>query len=221
MKSNALNLEKPCEQVLLVTLDQPKQSNVLNEDMISELQELWETLEIPQKDIRAVILTGSGKNFCAGMDSKKSDLHHTQWKQVISSMLNCRIPILTAINGGCRGNGIDLIIASDLCLAYHQAHFCLEGIQLPNPIIIQLLSKTIGHARTKELILTRRSFTTQEAADWGLLHSTSTQKDLLKKTIQIAQDIIDYDAETLTQITESIRTYPPLRSIEDASEFSE
>ena len=196
-----LSLESIFPHILLITLNRPKFSNAFNTQMGHDLINLFEKFSIKTNDLRALVITGSGdKAFCAGGDLKErngmSDKawfdQHLVYERMIRAIINCPIPTIGAINGAAFGGGCELAAALDFIYVSDNARFAQTEVKLgiiPGAGGTQNLSRAVGERRAKELILSGREFSAKEAFEWKLANEIVPHKDLLKKTISIANQI--------------------------------
>lgn len=196
-----LKLEYPAKHVLKVTLNRPDVSNAFNTLMATELVTLFEGLALDQGDVRVVILTGSGsKAFCAGGDLKERNKmtngewrkQHLVFERMALAFLDCPLPIIGAINGAAYGGGCEICGTLDFLYAADHARFCLPETSLgiiPGAGGTQTLARAIGERRAKELILTSRPFSAQEAMEWGLVNDIFSSDELLSKALETAEKI--------------------------------
>lgn len=167
-----------------IILDRPAKRNAVNRQMFQQLLQAFEDLHL-QRSVRAVILTGAGDAFCAGMDI--AEMHATlgtddvldQWyrdcalyEEVLQYMLRFPKPIIAAVNGAALGAGAGLVLASDIVLASPQA---VLGFPEPRRGIVAgasapLLAFRTGAGWAANLLLTGRLASPDEAARMGLFH---------------------------------------------------
>ncbi len=201
MNPETLELHKPCEHVLQVTLKRPKSYNAINSVMMHDLYELWHEISQENDGIRCVVLTGSGtKAFCAGADLKeRNNLSRDVWREQHSflekaaiTMLKCPIPIISAVNGAAFGGGLELVLLSDFAYACRAATFGQSETKLglmPGMMGTQLLQRAVGLRRAKQLMFTGETFTAKQASEWGLINEVTTAKALLETAIETANRI--------------------------------
>ena len=180
------------ENVGTIILNRPEKRNALSRQMIADIAQAFEDLHLERR-VRAVILTGAGSVFCAGMDlgemleTSKSERPHEQWRSdaliyhdLVLQMLRFPKPIIAAVNGPAVAGGAGLVLASDLVLAADQASFCL-----PEPLrgivaglVSPLLYFRVGGSHSARLLLTAQPIDATEAHRIGLFHEL-TQPDEL------------------------------------------
>tara|TARA_B100000035_G_scaffold165672_1_gene141359 strand:+ start:2126 stop:2914 length:789 start_codon:yes stop_codon:yes gene_type:complete len=169
--------------VATITLNRPEALNAMSPAMAKELHEV--ALQIDANNsVRAVILTGTGKAFCAGGDlgafvaageqartlilQMTGDLH-----LALSRLSRNRAPVIAAVNGTAAGAGFSLAMAADLAIAEEQAVFTMAytnaGLS-PDGSSTYFMPRKIGDRRTRELMLTNRLLTAPEALDWGVVN---------------------------------------------------
>lgn len=133
--------------------------------------------------VRAVVLTGSGKNFCVGQDlgehaaALEADPANAfatideHYNPIITLLTTMPKPVVAAINGTCVGAGLGIALACDLRVAAESARFgtAFTGIGLTcDSGLSASLARTVGAARASELVLLGETFTAAQAADWGI-----------------------------------------------------
>lgn len=189
-----------CEQqgsILWVTLERPHRLNALDADartrIVDGLQSASEC-----KDIRAVVITGCGERaFCAGQDLNESSALAPDagenwmdtWRQFFSGVSGCQKPIVAAINGVAAGAGLQLALMAHLRVAVPAARLLMAEVNVGLPAIAGscLLDVHLGQSRMRELVLTGRTFTTDEAAEWGLVHELCAPNQLRSRAQAAAQ----------------------------------
>ena len=191
-------------------MNRPEKANGMSPDFWSDLPRLVEGLDA-QTDVRAIVLTGAGKNFTGGMDlSTFQELMGLMQlepgrvayalRRVILRLQNTftalertRLPVIAAIQGACIGGGIDLISACDIRLASADAKFSIEEINIGMAAdvgTLQRLPKLIPMGIVQELALTGRRFGPEEAHGWGLVNGVHPDPESLRAAaLETAQTI--------------------------------
>ncbi|MBI1845927.1 MAG: enoyl-CoA hydratase/isomerase family protein, partial [Candidatus Rokubacteria bacterium] len=126
------------DHIALVTMDRPP-VNAVNAQFLEEMMRVFDTLT-DQDEVRVAILTGAGKVFCAGADLKARVAHAPQpgefWqhsrraREAFHSILECRVPVIAAINGPALGAGLGIVASCDLLLASEHAVLGLPEINV-------------------------------------------------------------------------------------------
>ncbi len=193
--------DNPSNDVLLVTLNRPEASNAFNTQMAKDLVDLFEALALDSGENRVVVLTGAGqKAFCAGGDLKERNgmsddawfKQHLVYERMVRAILGCPLPVIGAINGAAFGGGCEIASALDFVYASDNAKFAQTETRIgiiPGAGGTQFLARAVGERRAKELILSGRVFSAQEAHDWGLVNGVFPADALLEEVLNIAGSI--------------------------------
>ena len=171
--------------VATVTLNRPERKNPLTFDSYAELRDTFNSLGA-MPEVRAVVLTGAGGNFCSGGDvheiigpltkmDKDGLLDFTRMTgNLVKAMRGCPQPIIAAVEGVCAGAGAILAMASDLRLAAPNAKtaflFTRVGLSGADMGACAILPRIIGHGRAAELLFTGRSMSAEEGFAWGFFN---------------------------------------------------
>lgn len=197
-----IQTSEPKPGVGQVTLNRPKALNALSTPLITELNEAL--LDFNASDnVKVIILTGSQKAFAAGADIKEMapltfSKAYTQsfiesWSQLTTQI---KKPIIAAVSGHALGGGCELSMMADILYCTETANFGQPEIKLgtiPGAGGSQRLTRAIGKSRAMELILTGRSFTGVEAAQWGLAAKAfPSYEALMEGTLKTAETIASY-----------------------------
>ncbi len=205
MAYSTLLLDKS-EGVAALTLNRPDKSNAFDDALISDMIEALKAVERDDQ-VRVVLITGAGKNFCAGQDlgplleryrspagvSFGSHLRRS-YNIIISQIRNLEKPVSAAINGAAAGAGLGLACACDLRHASENARFRMAfiGIALaPDSATSFLLPRMIGLGRATEMALTNELVDATTALQWGLVNRVFRADELMAKSrefaVQLAQ----------------------------------
>ncbi len=200
--TDPLLLAEEKEQAVILTMNRPKVMNCLNFDLLYAIRDKIDELQY-RTDIRCVIITGAGeKSFCAGADLKeRATLPPEKVKKFIitirnllTSIQNLPIPVISAVNGVALGGGTEVALASDIRIAADNASMGLTEARLaiiPGGGGTQRLPRIIGVAKAKELIFTGRRVDAQEALDIGLVNKVTSQDTLLDESLKMASMIAE------------------------------
>lgn len=185
--------------VAILTLNRPEVMNALSPELLGDLCQAFRSLQ-DDPEVRAVILTGTGKAFCAGLDLKAMASHPGGLEafaihgdnDVAAAMADFDRPIVVAVNGVAATGGFELALMGDILLASDTARFadthCRVGLA-PGWGLSQKLARMIGPSRAKEAHFTGNFITAQQAADWGLVSRAVAAEDLMSEARQVASDI--------------------------------
>ena len=196
-----LLVSTPEPHIFIVKMNRPEAANAFNTQMAHELTELFEALALDRADIRAVILTGSGnKAFCAGGDLKErhgmSDAEwgaqHLVYERMVRAVMGCPVPVIAAVNGAAYGGGCELAAMADFAYAADTARFAQTEVKLgiiPGAGGTQNLARAVGERRAKDLILSGRVFSADEACRWGLVLEVAAREQLQELAMDSARQI--------------------------------
>ncbi len=212
--NDSLQVSSPASGILQIHLNRPKQLNALSHDVLKQLSQ---TLDQAKNDkaVRAILLTGEGKGFCAGADIKElaelngvDGLKFATFGQAVMSQLeNLGKPSLAAIHGFAFGGGCELAMAATIRIAATGTVFGQPEIKLgviPGFGGTQRLSRLTGKGRALELCLTGRRFTAEEALQWGLITTLTTPDELQAKAIAILTELVQLGPIALQSIITTI-----------------
>lgn len=196
------------ESTAVVTLNRPEQRNALSRELRTRLVEAFRTLA-GDSTVRAVVLTGAGKAFCAGLDLKELGQlgvsaggtgEDPDEVNVLKAMGAVPQPLIGAINGVAVTGGFEVALGCDLLVASTEARFAdthaRVGI-LPGWGISQKLPRLIGIGRAKELSFTGNYLSAEQAERWGLVNRVVAPVELLPACVALAQDMASCVPEVL------------------------
>ena len=193
-------------RVATVTLNRPERKNPLTFESYAELRDTFQQLHYAD-DVRAVVLTGAGGNFCSG-----GDVHEIIGPLVkmempglmaftrmtgalVREMRSCPQPIIAAIDGVCAGAGAILSMASDLRYATREAKtaflFVRVGLAGCDMGACAILPRIIGQGRASELLYTGRSMSAEEGFAWGYFNQIVSSEQVLAYAQEVAQTLAD------------------------------
>jgi enoyl-CoA hydratase/carnithine racemase len=169
--------------------------------MMRELLALFHGFAGDPDACRCIVVTGAGERaFCAGADLKERDgMDDRQWQaqhliieRAIRAVLDCPIPTIAAVNGAAFAGGCELALGCDFIYAARGARFALTEVTLgimPGAGGTQTLPRAIGERKAKEVILTGRPFTADEAHAWGMVNRLCEPEALLAEALATASTI--------------------------------
>ena len=184
-----------------ITLNRPDELNAFNYEALTALGDTIEEIGQNPKDIRVVIVTGNGRAFSAGADLKERRTLNEQQvrrnvkkiRDVFTALERLPQPSIAAVNGYAFGGGFELALACDFRYAVRGAKMGLTEVSLgiiPGAGGTQRLPRLIGPAKAKELVLTARKITAEEAYELGILNGLADdQEHLIKLCESLAEEI--------------------------------
>jgi 2-(1,2-epoxy-1,2-dihydrophenyl)acetyl-CoA isomerase len=188
--------------VATLTLNRPEAFNALDMTLGREL--FHAVLELDDDaSVRAIVVTGAGKAFCAGGDVKafvdnaaRIGAHikelTTYLHGAVSRLARSEKPVLMAINGVAAGGGMSLALAGDLVLAAERARFTMAYSKIgatPDGSSSYYLPRLVGLRRAMELYFTNRVLSAREAQEWGLITRVVPDAELASATAALARDL--------------------------------
>jgi 2-(1,2-epoxy-1,2-dihydrophenyl)acetyl-CoA isomerase len=184
-------------------LNRPRASNGLNVEILKALHEAILTCHA-DPSVRVVLLTGEGRNFCAGGDvktfeSKGAELpaylrEATAWLQLATAaLIQLRVPVVTAVQGfAAGGGGLGLVCASDLVVAARSARFFSGAVRVgmaPDGGSSVTLTQLVGLRHALRILLTNPTLTADEALDIGLITEVVDDESLSERAEEIAAQL--------------------------------
>jgi len=182
------------DAVLLLTLDRPDKRNALHPDLIRSLSEAL-TQAGTDTSLGAVVLTGVGSTFCAGLDlthltslgvEEKVD-YLRSFFALFMQLYELPQPVIAAINGPAIAGGFDIAAACDLRLCSPAATFAQTEVLLGITQILYPVYKVIGLGRAKELALTGEPITADDAHRIGLVNRVHPAESLVEQAMKLAE----------------------------------
>ncbi|MEO1057286.1 MAG: enoyl-CoA hydratase-related protein [Actinomycetota bacterium] len=207
MTQRLVELDRPAEGVTRLTLHRPDRLNALTREMVDQLHEALDAVDADH-DCRAVILTGAGKGFCAGLDlngygtipgteefgrAQQGMAVQQHIAEVIHHLRAVRQPVIAAVNGAAAGGGMAWSLACDIRYCAASAKFGTAFIKLGlsgcDMGVSWLLPRLIGVSRAWELILTGRVIDAAEAERLGIVSRSVPDDELMERCLDVAAEI--------------------------------
>ncbi|MEJ0017730.1 MAG: enoyl-CoA hydratase-related protein [Acetobacteraceae bacterium] len=211
-----LLLTEPQPHTLLVTLNRPDSANAMNTQMGLDLLDLFHAIGGAPNQQRCVVLTGAGtRAFCAGGDLKERlGMTDQQWQdqhlifeRAIRAIIACPVPVIAAVNGAAYAGGMEIALCADFIYAAETARFALTEVTLgimPGAGGTQNLPRAVGARRAKEIMLTGKPFTAQQALEWGMVNRLCAPEALLIDALDTAVTIAGNAPISTRQIKQSV-----------------
>lgn len=211
MENNTiLKLDIQEDGVAIIQIDRPEARNALNLELRQQLSATFQSLD-QDPAVRAIVITGGDKVFAAGADIKdfttattaQMYLRHTE--QYWQSIVDCRKPIIAAVNGYALGGGCELAMHADIIIAGQSAKFGQPEVKLglmPGAGGTQRLLRAIGKFKTMLLVLSGQFITAAEASQMGLVSEVVEDDQTIRHAIEIAQTIAGFSPIAVQQIKE-------------------
>jgi 2-(1,2-epoxy-1,2-dihydrophenyl)acetyl-CoA isomerase len=203
--------------LVTLTLNAPDKLNAVSRKMIAELKDCWEKLAA-DTSVRAVLLTGAGRGFCAGADLSDPDRDRSEtadsgaaldkfFNPVIRIMRSLPKPVVAAVNGPAAGVGMSFALAADIAIAARSATFLQAFARiglLPDGGSTWFLPRLVGEQRARALAMLAPQITAQQAKDWGLIWDVVDDAELAKTATELARRLADGPTLSLARIKEAM-----------------
>ena len=232
------------DHICNMVLNRPNELNTMTRDFWVELGDALEDIN-RDSEIRVVILSSTGKHFCAGMDlsafsngvddipdDKKPDharvgevLYRTakELQGYISRLEEIRVPVIAAVHGGVIGGALDLITACDMRFASNDAFFCIQEINIGMAAdvgTLQRLPKIIPDSKMREMAYTGRRMLADEAKDSGLVGEIyETQDEMLDAVHKLAAEIASKSPVAIYGL-KAVMNYSRDHNVSDSLDFN-
>jgi enoyl-CoA hydratase/carnithine racemase len=200
---NTLEVTRPGDGVVLITLDRPDQLNAITFEMFDEMHDLCDRL-MADAQARAIVITGRGRGFCSGLDldeaftlpdmsAHEMMLGQQRWAGAFIKFHELPQPVIAAVNGAAAGGGLGLALVADIRLASPAARFNAAfvriGLSAGDVGVSWSLPRVIGLGRAAEMMLTGRFYDADEAAAIGLVNRVVPADALLDEAFALADQI--------------------------------
>jgi len=200
-----------------LTLNAPDKLNAVSRKMIAELKDCWETLAADES-VRAVLLTGAGRGFCAGADLSDPDRDRGAtadsgaaldkfFNPVIRLMRSVPKPIVAAVNGPAAGVGMSFALAADIAIAGKSASFLQAFARiglLPDGGSTWFLPRLVGEQRARALAMLAPKIGAEQAREWGLIWDVVEDGELMKTATEVARGLADGPTLSLARIKQAM-----------------
>lgn len=186
--------------VTVVYLNRPETLNCFNNELLEILRDTLVTLD-NDPEVRCVVITGSGRGFCAGGDlgvlmacdsQEKSDENMRVANEATLALFNMKTPTIAMVNGAAAGAGFNLALACDLIFASEKTKFIQSFVNVGIASDCgghYLLEKAVGRHLAKELMFTARPVSAQEGKELGFVNRVCAPDTLREETLSFAQNI--------------------------------
>ncbi|NKI94955.1 enoyl-CoA hydratase/isomerase family protein [Rhizobacter sp. SG703] len=200
--SASLDIRRPSSHVATVWLNRPDVRNAFNEAVIAELRETFTQLGADTQ-LRAIVLGGQGKAFCAGADlAWMRAMADYSWEQnradaqaladMLWTLYSCPVPVVGRIHGDCYAGGVGLAAVCDVLVASEAAGFCLSEAKLgllPGTISPYVI-RAMGEQASRRYMVTAERFTATQAHALGFVHEVCTADALDAKVDEIVAALV-------------------------------
>lgn len=212
-------LFKTLNSVAHITLNRPDRLNSFTAAMHQELKAVLDKTE-SEADIRAVLITGAGRGFCAGQDladrsvspgGEAVDLGEaceTNWNPLVMRLSNMAKPVICAVNGVAAGAGANIALACDIVMAARSAKFIQSFANIgliPDSGGTWVLPRLIGQARALAITLTGEAVMAEKAQEWGMIYKAIDDDSLIETAVELAEKLAAGPTRGLAETKKRIR----------------
>jgi 2-(1,2-epoxy-1,2-dihydrophenyl)acetyl-CoA isomerase len=202
--------------VLTITMNRPAVLNSCNRGMVTELRDAF-NVAARDESVRAVVLTGAGRAFCAGQDLAEAvpsegpvpDIADivVGYNALVLAVRRLEKPVIAAVNGTAAGAGANLALACDIVLAAEEASFIQAFVKIgliPDTGGTFFLPRLVGVARATALMMLGGKVPARQAKEWGMIHDVVPGAELMGKVSELARDLATQPTRALGLIKEAI-----------------
>ena len=218
--NDAAVLYDVADGVATLTLNRPSHRNALDEDVRAGLASCIAEIE-RDRAVRAVVLAGSGGAFCAGGDLRGircAERDNDGWRQRMKSahawlarLLSLDRAVVAAVDGPAFGAGFSLALAADFIVASPRARFCLSFMRLglvPDLGALYTLPRVVGVQRAKELMLSAREVSADEAKALGIVFELVPQEQVLQRAQALAASFVPASTMAVSLVKRALAAGP-------------
>ena len=198
-----------------ISLDRPAVLNAYNVQMRDDFSEALRAVA-DDPDVRALLITGEGRAFCAGADLTEFGTapslviaRQVRWlRDVWGQMIDLEIPVVAAVHGYCIGSGLEIALLCDIRMAAEDTVFAMPEVRLgmiPAAGGTQTLPRQAGASQALDLLLTGRRFTAREALEMGLVTRLCAPEGLQTGAWQLASELVEADPAVTRALKRAFR----------------
>lgn len=221
------------DRICKVTLNRPDLHNAMNRPLLDELRTAFEAVaQMERGQVRAVVLSGAGKSFCAGADINwmRASLDYSEEENVADALAlartfesidKCPVPVIARIHGAALGGGVGLAAVADIVVAADNAKFAFSEAKLgiaPAVISPYVLAK-IGRSHARALFFTAERFGAERALKIGLVHVVVAPDALDGEVNRLVSELKSSGPTAIARAKILIATVPTLAP-DDAMQYT-
>ena len=224
-------LTEESDQTKRIILNRPEKRNSLDEEMIEELTEIFKAFS-EDTVTKTIILSGAGGNFCSGLfldylqkiseyDIIQNKMDSQKFKNLLLTIYNCRKPVIAMVDGYALAGGCGIASACDIIVGTDTAQFGYTEVKIGfiPAIVMVFLLKRVSETHAKDLLLTSKFITGEEAFRIGFSNYVTAQKDLETFTLKLCEDMNKLPMSSMSLTKEMFRNVSSM-SFESALEYA-
>ncbi len=212
--NGSLVLREDIGPICLLILNRPERRNALNRALVVELSDVLSQLAA-SLEVRAVVLTGAGITFCAGMDLKEAEAFNSGPEAERQAIVDLRgladliqqlhtlgKPTIAALNGDALAGGAGLATACDFVVASPRVRLSWPEVKrgLVAAIVLHDLVRQAGERRARELLLTGEPIAAEQAAQWGLVNRVVAPELVQDEALALARSLVGHGPRAMATI---------------------
>ncbi len=199
------------DRIATLKFNHPEVMNAIGGEMLGELTAAVGELSHPKTDARCLLITGTGRGFCAGANLQDSARNNAGagggnssggagstlgggYHPLLCAIRDLEMPVVTAVNGAAAGVGMSFALMGDIVCAGRSAYFLQAFARIglvPDGGATFLLPRLIGWGRAMELSMLAEKLPAEQALEWGLVNRVFDDADLMPEAMQIARKLAD------------------------------
>ena len=218
-------------QTKKIILNRPEKRNSLDEEMISELSDAFRKYS-DDTETKTIILTGAGGNFCSGLfldylqkiseyDILQNKNDSQKFKNLLLAIYNCKKPVIAMVDGYALAGGCGIASACDIIISTDKAQFGYTEVKIGfiPAIVMVFLLKRVSETHAKDLLLTSKFISGEEALRIGFSNYVVNQDELENETLKLCADMNKLPLSSMTLTKEMFRNVSSM-SFETALEYA-
>ncbi|WP_177194701.1 enoyl-CoA hydratase/isomerase family protein [Alteribacillus iranensis] len=220
--------------VAIVTMDRPKQINSINKQITIDVKAALDEAD-KNKEVHAVILTGAGNNFSAGVDLKEvfdmpspiGEEPSEVWRDHLEDMLtvslkmwNLRMPVIAAVDGYALGGAADWVLSADVAIASDKVTFGEPEIRFGAAPPTLMMPWVLGMRKAKELLYTGDSVDAEEGHRIGVFNRVVPQEDLMEESLAMAEKMAKIPPSALKITKTTINKIYEMMNIRESLDYN-
>ena len=201
-----------------ITLNRPDRLNALSSGMKADVLDAVRKIALPDSGVRALLITGSGRGFCAGADLAEGGLGAgtadpganlmETYHPLLLELSELNIPVISAVNGVAAGAGMSIAISADIVIASTSAYFLQAFVNIglvPDAGSTYILPRLVGNAKAKAMMMLGEKIPAETALEWGMIYNVVEEEKLLETATGLAQKLASGPTQALNGIKQLIK----------------